>query len=228
MNKAVEWFEKRIAAKKQICSLPTCDKEVKEAKERHISYMQDAISAIKFRETHEKHVLSLEEQVQKEVTSSLVQAGYEYDENMSIDNNIGSAMLSEYAKGYRVGEEDGRNDAFGEAVVLLHDKLFPEPQTTHEKNTNALLERCITSIGEKMNREPNILTSREQVSELEDVIASVKAQYEGFVEDLCRVLFEGEETDTGRKVTINRIKELVGYTRWLGLEFEEEVNRYEK
>lgn len=166
--------------------------------------------------------------VQEEVVSSLAQAGYEYDENMSVDNNIGSAMLGEYAKGYRVGEEDGRNDAFGKAVILLHDKLFPELQTTLEKNANALLERCITGIGEKMNREPNMLTPREQVSELEDVAASVKAQYEGFVNELCQTIFEGEETDTGRKVTINRIKELVGYTKWLGLEFEEEVNQYEK
>lgn len=104
MNKAVEWFEKRITAEKQICSLPTCDEEVKEAKERHISYMQEAISAIKFREAHEEHVLSPEEQVSK-------------------------------------------------------------------------------------------------------------------LEDLCQVLFEGEETDAGRKVTIERIKKLVGYTRWLELEF---------
>ena len=133
-----------------------------------------------------------------------------------------------FYKIYSMGEEDGRSDAFGEAVVLLHNKLFPEPQTTLEKNTNALLERCITDIGEKKNREPNMLTPREQVSELEDVIASIKAQYEGFVNELRQTIFEGENTETGRKVTIQRIKELAGYSRWLGLEFEEEANQYEK
>lgn len=38
-----------------------------------------------------------------EVIKSLKEVNYEYDENMSIDNNIGSAMLGEFAKGYNKG-----------------------------------------------------------------------------------------------------------------------------
>lgn len=41
-----------------------------------------------------------------EIKSSLAQAGYEYDENMSIDDNIGSAMIKEFARGYNKGYTD--------------------------------------------------------------------------------------------------------------------------
>lgn len=41
-----------------------------------------------------------------EVKASLKQAGYTYDENMSVDNNVGSAMLGEYAEGYKDGYSD--------------------------------------------------------------------------------------------------------------------------
>lgn len=44
--------------------------------------------------------------VANEVAISIKRAGYEYDDDMSIDNNIGSAMLGEYAKGYNKGYED--------------------------------------------------------------------------------------------------------------------------
>ena len=41
-----------------------------------------------------------------EIKLSLKQEGYEYDENMSVDKNIGSAMLGEYNKGYNKGFND--------------------------------------------------------------------------------------------------------------------------
>lgn len=43
------------------------------------------------------------EDVIGEVIKSLKEVNYEYDENMNVDNNIGSAMLGEFAKGYNKG-----------------------------------------------------------------------------------------------------------------------------
>lgn len=57
----------------------------------------------------------------------------------------------------------------------------------------------------------------QQISELEDVVASINCQYECFVDDLCQIIFEGEDTNIGRKVTIDRIKKLIGYYNWLEL-----------
>lgn len=47
-----------------------------------------------------------------EVKASLEEAGYEYDENMPIGNNIGSAMLGDYAKGFNRGYESGHCEGF--------------------------------------------------------------------------------------------------------------------
>lgn len=41
-----------------------------------------------------------------EITKSLKEVGYEYDNNMSVDNNIGSALLGEFSKGYIEGNKD--------------------------------------------------------------------------------------------------------------------------
>ena len=45
-QEAIEYFAERIEKENQICNLPTCDSEVKMAKQKHIGYMQLAISAI--------------------------------------------------------------------------------------------------------------------------------------------------------------------------------------
>lgn len=54
--------------------------------------------------------------VLNEVKASLEEAGYEYDENMNINNNISSAMLGDYAKGfnkgYASGEQNGVEDFY--------------------------------------------------------------------------------------------------------------------
>lgn len=60
-----------------------------------------------------------------------------------------------------------------------------------------------------------IITQEQQISELEDVVASISAQYEYFVDELCQILFEGENTEIGRKITIDRIKEFARYDLWL-------------
>lgn len=65
-----------------------------------------------------------------------------------------------------------------------------------------------------------MLTLEEQISELEDVVASINAQYDAFVDELCRIIFEGEDTEIGRKITIERIKTLACYHGWLEEENE--------
>lgn len=60
-----------------------------------------------------------------------------------------------------------------------------------------------------------MLGFEEQISELEDVIASINCQYESFVDELCRIIFEGEDTEIGRQITIDRIKEHINYNEWL-------------
>lgn len=67
-----------------------------------------------------------------------------------------------------------------------------------------------------------MLTPEEQISELEDVVASLDAQFEAFVNELCKIIFEGEDTEIGRKITIDRIKALACYNGWL--ESEENWN----
>lgn len=59
------------------------------------------------------------------------------------------------------------------------------------------------------------LSERERISELEDVAASLGAMHEFFVDKLCQIIFEGEDTEIGRKITIDRIKEFINYERWL-------------
>lgn len=54
-----------------------------------------------------------------------------------------------------------------------------------------------------------------QNSEIEDVVASIDCQYESFVNELCQILFEGEDTEIGRKITIDRIKTHACYNKWL-------------
>ena len=46
----------------------------------------------------------------EEVDLHLREADYEYDSNMGIGDNVGSALLKEYANGYKKGEQDGRAD----------------------------------------------------------------------------------------------------------------------
>lgn len=60
----------------------------------------------------------------EDVELSLREAGYEYDENMSVGDNVGSAMLGAYAKGYNKGYEEKclkvRADAI-ESIINLID-----------------------------------------------------------------------------------------------------------
>lgn len=43
-RETISYFKNRIEAEKYIINLPTCDKEVIEAKEKHIAYFKQAIS----------------------------------------------------------------------------------------------------------------------------------------------------------------------------------------
>lgn len=58
------------------------------------------------------------------------------------------------------------------------------------------------------------LTLEEQLSELQDVVASIQCQYEAFRNDICQILSEGETTIIGRQTTIDRIKERVNFLEW--------------
>lgn len=60
---------------------------------------------------------------------------------------------------------------------------------------------------------------KRQFSELEDVLATTVCQYENFKDDICKILFDGEDTEIGRKVTIDRIKDRVKYMEWLDRDF---------
>lgn len=66
------------------------------------------------------------------------------------------------------------------------------------------------------------ISLEQQVAELEHEIASQNAFFDSFVDELCQILFEGENTETGRKITIDRIKTLAGYNGWLDRDNDEE------
>lgn len=53
----------------------------------------------------------------------------------------------------------------------------------------------------------NKLSDKEIISELEDVVASLQCRIECIYDDIEQILLEGEPTDIGRKVTIDRLKE---------------------
>lgn len=62
----------------------------------------------------------------EEVNMHLREAEYEYDSNMGIGDNIGSALLKEYANGYKKGEQDGKADERAKVLekVLNSEKFF--------------------------------------------------------------------------------------------------------
>lgn len=60
----------------------------------------------------------------EEVSIHLLEAGYTYDSNMGIGDNIGSALLKEYANGYKKGEQDGRADAIRKFAEWLENNNF--------------------------------------------------------------------------------------------------------
>lgn len=65
--------------------------------------------------------------------------------------------------------------------------------------------------GEKINK----LSDKQKIGELEDVVASLDCKYYSFIDELCQIIFEGENTKIGRTITIDRIKEFVNYNEWL-------------
>lgn len=60
-----------------------------------------------------------------------------------------------------------------------------------------------------------MLELEEQISELKDVVAAISCKYEGFINELCQIIFVGEDTEIGRQITIDRIKEHINYYKWL-------------
>lgn len=61
------------------------------------------------------------------------------------------------------------------------------------------------SLGEKIDK----LSDKQKVSELEDVVASLQCQIEVMHNDIETILLEGENTEIGRKITIERLKEYI-------------------
>lgn len=59
------------------------------------------------------------------------------------------------------------------------------------------------------NNDNNKLSYKEQVSELQDVVASLQCQMEIMHDEIEEILLEGEDTEIGRKVTIKRLKEYI-------------------
>ena len=60
----------------------------------------------------------------------------------------------------------------------------------------------------------NKLTLEEQLSEMQDVLASIQCQYEAFRDDICQILLENEPTVIGNQVTIDKIKEHINFLEW--------------
>lgn len=62
------------------------------------------------------------------------------------------------------------------------------------------------SLGEKIDK----LSDKQNISELEDVVASLECRIESIYNDIEQILLEGEPTEIGRKITIDRLKEYIG------------------
>lgn len=60
----------------------------------------------------------------------------------------------------------------------------------------------------------NKFTLEEQLSEMQDVVASIQCQYEIFRAGICQILLENEPTVVGNQITIDRIKECVNFLEW--------------
>lgn len=60
----------------------------------------------------------------KEVDMHLRETRYTYDYGMGIGDNIGSALLKEYANGYKKGEQDGRAEERRKFIEWLEDNEF--------------------------------------------------------------------------------------------------------
>ena len=47
-----------------------------------------------------------------------------------------------------------------------------------------------------------------------NITISHQLRHNEIIENICRAILEGEDTDIGRAVTIERIKDFVGYKEW--------------
>ena len=66
------------------------------------------------------------------------------------------------------------------------------------------------------NKQAQTLTLEEQISELQDVVASLTCQQETLRDELCQIIFEGEHiSKLGLEVTLARLQDRLNYTEWL-------------
>lgn len=59
---------------------------------------------------------------------------------------------------------------------------------------------------------------KRQILELEDIVATQNLVFKVLVDDLCKIIFEGESTNIGRIITVDRLKLRLNYDKWLDKE----------
>lgn len=105
----------------------------------------------------------------EEVELSLREAGYEYDENMGVGDNVGSAMLGAYAKGYNKGYEEKCLKVRAEAIAECFKKIEQRLNDDTEISFDLPVEEVL---GEDIDMDDFMMLAEEILQEYKRLIFS--------------------------------------------------------